>query len=938
MSLLDDPGGQSLDYKLAQLRADFGEDIAVYDFDNEGGSGDLRGGLEEDMNDFNDETFGMDNVGQDFDFSGSTANFLSGNAAPNPRPNPPTAIWTTMPSLLETKDLRTPISSSSDRRPSSGVNLKEDPLLGPISHPNHRSQAIQQPEPKSKTSAVDVTKSFKFRSLEEIEEEIRAQTRAKSSPPKTHASRPLTLEEVEASMMARNQDNNGTIRSMTPHLEFECSEASLSNRAQLGQPLVQFSAPPPSTSPAISSILGPTGSLPEITHPAHPSHPQHPEWLRLQQQQLYSGVSPQQMHPHLLNHQPNVAHSSVQATSMIGHTQSHSMPGSITIPTGAPRLPISRSDLSALPSSLPDSTPIDDLRSVAEARIQEHERQENRRRKKAAKISEMSRYNNLMTQGDKDFITRIQVSQLINPGHGQVGFDPYTDDFYCHVYTAIRASRVAALQQAQAAADRRMSILTSGGITANNTSRINDLPRMVQLPERRLTRRDHAMIRMAQNVQRIIDHAKEKPKMSQLSLEGALGKISLRGRSAPRQMLQVQPTSSSENLDAATGGESNPGVLSSDLPKLSSSPAAQPVMTRLQVLMSLERVYTTVLEVEQLRRTQPALISAVSAMETPNDALADWEAQYEAQKEALWKQLRVLDPLGQSNPHAFVSLISVAKGKRVLPRVIRLFTHVQSLQVLTLLVATFETLDVVRDAPLLDLPSDPQLAESYPKNRRTRNDIELETDLFMNCVVAPMMSIINGVPLDLVTGLVSLLMDRNDLMFVARSRPGIAFLTLFLSRAELLKSASPIESNDQLKGQMSPSQDALANWQKVFDRLFYSLNKDFASLFPSTRASAALPFGTSLMYSSDSPELYSKHLRKTIDVEDEPVWQLMAALAVSTDSDGQQALVGGLKDKVLENVIASQKNWVTAELSTLKIRNVNILLHALGLDATMINT
>lgn len=36
-----------------------------------------------------------------------------------------------------------------------------------------------------------------------------------------------------------------------------------------------------------------------------------------------------------------------------------------------------------------------------------------------------------MTQGDKDFINRIQISQLVTD-------DPYADDFYCQVYTAIR--------------------------------------------------------------------------------------------------------------------------------------------------------------------------------------------------------------------------------------------------------------------------------------------------------------------------------------------------------------------------------------------------------------------------------------------------------------------------------------------------------------------
>lgn len=39
-----------------------------------------------------------------------------------------------------------------------------------------------------------------------------------------------------------------------------------------------------------------------------------------------------------------------------------------------------------------------------------------------------------MTQSDKDFITRVQVAQLVTS-------DPYADDFYAQVYTSIRQRR-----------------------------------------------------------------------------------------------------------------------------------------------------------------------------------------------------------------------------------------------------------------------------------------------------------------------------------------------------------------------------------------------------------------------------------------------------------------------------------------------------------------
>ncbi|OAV99957.1 hypothetical protein PTTG_01432 [Puccinia triticina 1-1 BBBD Race 1] len=946
MSFMDDPGGHyPLDRKLAQLRADFGEDIAVYDYTDDG-LVESTAGLEEDMNDFNDETFGMDTVDKDFDFSGSTAQYL-GALEPPKQKSQDGANWTTMSSLLadrEPSGSLAPRSSSPSRRKAGPVSLLEDPLLAPKSNINHRHSSGPFPasKPPGSAPAATVSKPHKIRTLEEIEAELRANSAAKNSiPPAGLPPQALTLEQVEAALLANHERKLATTtasRSSTPHAALPFSQPSLQSRAQSVQQIHRnINAQPLISSPVMAPMpRGPQtpSSLPPHNHPAHPAHPQHSEWLRLQQQQhqMYSNIPTQQqmqIQP-LMTRLPAVPsppqvlpgrHVSNPPVAGFGH---HMRTGSVP-PRSATQTPFVQT-----PSG---TIPVEELRSAAEARIQEQERREALRRRKATKIAEMSKYNNLMSQGDKDFITRIQVSQLVNPSHGQAGFDPYADDFYFHVYSAIRASRVAAQHQAHTAvAGRRAQAASSDERISQDYDGIGGLEpvRNSRAIERRLTRREHAMIRMAQNVQRIIDHAKERPKMSQVSLEGALGKISLRTRSAPRQMLQVQPTSS-DDLTTAAGGENHPGALAGSLPNTTPIGAGQPAMRHRQILMSLERLYSTVLEVEQLRRTQPSAQSL--EMEDGKSQLDEWEAQYESQKDKIWKQFRVLDPLGISHPHPFVSLISVPKGKRVLPRVMRLLNREQSLQVLTLLVATFETVDVVSDARMLDLPSD----SSFSSDQRSRPEIELETELFMNCVVAPMMAVINEISLDLVTGLVSLLMARNDLMQIARSKAGIAFLTLFLSRAELLRSVPSLESNEQNEP-TTPSHESISRWQGVFNQLFHYLSSDFPSLFPSTRLAGALSLGAGLppQLATDSLEMNQKYMRSGIDLEDEPVWQLMAALAVSTDSDGQQILVGGLRGKVLENVIAVNKKSVSDEIGSLKIRNVNLMLHALGLDASMI--
>jgi DNA topoisomerase 2-associated protein PAT1 len=164
----------------------------------------------------------------------------------------------------------------------------------------------------------------------------------------------------------------------------------------------------------------------------------------------------------------------------------------------------------------------------------------------------------------------------------------------------------------------------------------------------------------------------------------------------------------------------------------------------------------------------------------------------------------------------------------------------------------------------------------------------------------------------------------------------------------------------------------------VFSSLFEALRGNLVSLFPSTRAVSNLPFGadvylagafssSSLISSNGTSATTSdaddskRQPRAEIDVEDQPVWQLLAALAVCADMAQQQLLVTEAREKVLENVAAATKGVVSPEVAALKIvrslvsplllsafqskltdffclrqANVNLLLQSLGLDASQI--
>lgn len=96
-----------------------------------------------------------------------------------------------------------------------------------------------------------------------------------------------------------------------------------------------------------------------------------------------------------------------------------------------------------------------------------------------------------MTQSDKDFITRIQVSQLVTQ-------DPYSEDFYAQVYSSFVRSQLGPGQGAQ----QKSMLKFSGGAGVG-----------VGVPGHRgAGRRENAMARMQAQVERIVKNAQARQK------------------------------------------------------------------------------------------------------------------------------------------------------------------------------------------------------------------------------------------------------------------------------------------------------------------------------------------------------------------------------------------------------------------------------------------
>lgn len=46
-----------------------------------------------------------------------------------------------------------------------------------------------------------------------------------------------------------------------------------------------------------------------------------------------------------------------------------------------------------------------------------------------------------------------------------------------------------------------------------------------------------------------------------------------------------------------------------------------------------------------------------------------------------------------------------------------------------------------------------------------------------------------------------------------------------------------------------------------------------------------------------------------VDALDQPVWQMLGSFALHANMQQQQTLVGELRDKVLEGVVAAKQGW-----------------------------
>lgn len=121
-----------------------------------------------------------------------------------------------------------------------------------------------------------------------------------------------------------------------------------------------------------------------------------------------------------------------------------------------------------------------------------------------------------------------------------------------------------------------------------------------------------------------------------------------------------------------------------------------------------------------------------------------------------------------SDPHPFVSLLTPVKGKKILPRLSRHIAPPRMLTLLTLLVACFSQLDVVKHAALLDS------LEETPE----RQDVERQTQAFLGSVLQSILPVVAKAELRVITGLLGLLLDRTNIVVSAQTRVRVFYLIM----------------------------------------------------------------------------------------------------------------------------------------------------------------
>lgn len=175
-----------------------------------------------------------------------------------------------------------------------------------------------------------------------------------------------------------------------------------------------------------------------------------------------------------------------------------------------------------------------------------------------------------------------------------------------------------------------------------------------------------------------------------------------------------------------------------------------------------------------------------------------------------------------------------------MPRVFLVINGDQRLTILTMIIAHLQQLDVISQGRYLE--NSPSLPPSVQESIET----------FLSSVIPPIVPLIETSDIGILIGLMQILLDRNSLPFIAETKIGLAFLTLLLSRSQII-----------FNSEVSMDEVEVKEWKSTFDRFFSLMEGHWSNVFPPRGA-----WG-----------------------DDVYIWQFLASVAIGANMEQQHVLV-----------------------------------------------
>jgi DNA topoisomerase 2-associated protein PAT1 len=696
--------------------------------------------LSDDQDEFNDDTFGGTgadtSVGRDFDFFGKTAQVSDAIGEEQVRfslQNPNAARVAPQPAQVPVQ----PAATQTTKR--SGYEKYSDPDYIPDLQAKSSVWGVSQKKPEPAAAAAAPAPSRKMMSLEEVEAQMRFHGHNTATP----AAEAFMRSMVEQPQYPPQLQHLQTLPDGFPPVPPEFIQAQMKQ----GHLPPQMPHPPP----GMPELYGGPGHMP----PGGPLH-----------MMQNANLPPQTMPP------PGPRHA--------GPPQAQRPQQ----PQPPQPLPHQQGPLSRVSNNgMPVITNPQQLMHLTEEQRNAYLVEDAKRAKRNHKIFLLSRGNGLMTPQDKNFITRIQLQQLVAAAGNVADSDPeavLAEDFYYQVYSQIRGAPRQHPHQPLGHFAQTYLLQTGNRLGGHRRGNFQSA--------------DNHMQRMQQQVQRAVEAAKAKPKNKQLIIEGSLGKISFSNAKAPKPMLNIKRPDSSEGPK----------------PKKQSDLS---LSDRKSILTNLEGVYSALMAMEDMERTMPPPPEEGDA-EAIQEHM-EWRQKLHSLNQKLWRSLKVMEPIvpNSTTPHPFIAFLSYPKGKKAIPRIFRHIDQEQRVTILTMIVVHLDSLDVVR------------LAQPVPGEAQPSLGVREAIDLFSLAVMPCLLGYVNEAPFNIIIGLLGLVINQTHVQSVARTKVGLGILTMLLSRAEIVKEAGQASEHDWQQ------------WVEKFNVLFDTLELGLNDIFPGSISS-----------------------------------------------------------------------------------------------------